>query len=149
MAAANPFAAAFDAYWKWPILGQLHTAETAFLPQLNDLPCVFPDARHIQIIDNGTQVKFEAPGLGPLGSTVYVCLTSPSMESLATGFKWCMHIYPTIAPRPVCCGLFTTTQGNGVDLVVRVDDVKNQKAIVGGTLTLDHFKALDINKKGK
>jgi hypothetical protein len=138
----NPFAAAFDTFWNWPVLGQLYQAGSVNLPQLDDLPQLFPDAQNIRIIDMGNQVKFEAPGLGPLGSTVYVCLTSPSIASFSTGFKLCMHIYPTTAARPAYCGLWTTTQDDVINVVVGVEAIKG-----AGFLTLDWLQALDQKRK--
>jgi hypothetical protein len=135
--AMNPFAAAFDAYWNLPTLGQLYTASETALPQLDDLPKIFPDVQNVKVIDAGNQIKFEVPTLGPLGSTVYVCLTSPSMASFATGFTLCMHIYPEVAPYPVCCGLWTSTQGPCINVVVPTDEIKN------GPITLERLQAYD------
>jgi hypothetical protein len=133
-ASSNPFAAAFDAYWKWPIIGQWWQSDQVNLPQLDSLPKIFPDARQIRLTDAGSQIRFDAPSLGPQGSTVYVCLTSPTITDFATGFTLCMHIHPDVAPHPVCCGLCTSTLGAAINVTVPTDDVKD------GNVTLERLR---------
>jgi len=134
---SNPFAAAFDAYWDWPVLRDLYSSSRSFLPQLNDLPKLFPDAQGVRVIDMGSQIEFEAPSLGPLGATVFVCLTSPSLESIATGFNLCMHVYPHVAPYPIWCGLWTSTHGPGLHVKA------TQEEFMRGGLppTLEHLQS--------
>jgi hypothetical protein len=118
MTATNPFAAAFDAYWDWPVIGPIFTADGTDLPQLDVFAKAFPDASNIRLCRFGAELVFEAPTLGPLGATVCLKLKSETFTTWMGGPAVCLDIQRHVLPHPVWCGLATSTVGESRELMV-------------------------------
>lgn len=130
----NPFAAAFDAYWDWPVIGPIYTADGTDLPQLDVMAKAFPDARHIRLCTFGAVLVFEAPTLGPLGSTVWLELKSGTFTTLMGEPVVRLDIQRHVLPHPVWCGLATSTVGESRELVVPLRVLTQ-----GGPITLEEL----------